>query len=435
MIPAKVVFGVLLTVASSVAAISAPEAPTTAPTTARNVRQDEEAEAGERYRTCARQRRFSCCSGPDRPCVRSGVARLTLLAIGAVAGGTAAGVLFALGDRNGGGDPATFLVGGGALAGAGALIGSLAGRLGADAAGDPDRIRPSTVGLDYAFGRPAALDETEPHTMRLTFAPSYYFPGDGGRLRLFGHVGGTLWQERQVDPRPQNQTSIPGQSGTAPVVLRERRLSIGFGADLAVNLPYPVLAGRRSGFLGRSELRYKPEVQIRRETLDPGQPSERTIERTMFLPLTIGMRWHLSDRQRFTVYFGPRFDYIAFAEPGRDSLRRGGAQIGPLYGEAWYDLDLPMTLQPRRDGAKRRAVVNSQLSFGYVHSRFDGRGFNVGPVVGFLGPVHVRWATRIRPSTWPVALQGGAGVTVGNGVTASVNVGVVLPDLGRKDSR
>ena len=356
------------------------------------------------------------------------MARLTLLGVGIAAGGVASGMLFALGDRTGSGDPATLLVGGGAVAGAGALFGALVARLGGDGPADPDRIRPSTLGLDYRFTQPGALDETHPHQMRVTFAPNYFFPGGGGRLRLFGHVGGTLWQERQVDPRPQFQQPIEGQLGTAPVALRERRLSIGVGADLAVNLPYPVL--ERSAMLGAAELRYKPEFQIRRETLDPGLPSQRVIERSMLLPLTVGARWHLSPRQRFTVYFGPRFDIVSYAEPGEDQLARGSAIVGPLYGEAWYDVDFPMTARPRRDGAERKASVNSQLSMGYVHSRFDGRGLNFGPVIGFLGPVHVRWATRVRPKTWPVAMQFGAGATIGNGLSGAINMGVVLPDLG-----
>ena len=382
------------------------------------------------YRICHPKREFSCCTSDESPCVRTSVARATLLGIGMLAGGVAATMLFALGDRNGSGDPATFLVGGGAIAGAGALLGSLIGRLGGDGPGDPDRIRPSTFGLDYAFTQPGSLDETHPHQMQLTFAPNVFFPDDGGRIRLFGHVGGTLWQERQVDPRPQFQQPIAGQLGTAPVALRERRLSIGVGADLAVNLPYPVL--ERSSFLGGAELRYQPQFQIRRETLDPGLPSQRIVERTMMLPLTVGARWRLSERQRFTVYFGPRFDVVSYGDPGEDRLHRGRPQAGALYGEAWYDVDVPTSQQPRRNGMERRARVNSQLSLGYVHSRFDGRGLNFGPVIGFLGPVHVRWATRVRPEGWPVALQAGAGFTVGNGVSGALNVGVALPDLGEQ---
>lgn len=414
---ARVVHAVLLSLTVAFTATRAPQEPPPSKT-------------GDRYRVCHPKRQFSCCTSDESPCVRTSMARATLLGIGVLAGGVAATMLFAIGDRNGSGDPATFLVGGGAIAGAGALIGSLVGRLGGDGPGDPDRIRPSTLGLDYAFTQPGALDETSPHVMRMTFAPNVFFRDGGGRIRLFGHVGGTLWQEKQVDPRPQFQQPIEGQRGTAPVVLRERRVSFGIGADLAVNLPYP--AFERSSFLGGAELRYRPQFQIRRETLDPGLPSQRLVERTMMLPLTVGARWRLSARQRFTVYFGPRFDTVSYADPGESRLHRGSPQVGALYGEAWYDVDFPMSQHPRRDGAARRARVNSQLSMGYVHSRFDGRGLNFGPVIGFLGPVHLRWATRVRPKSWPVALQAGAGLTVGNGLSGAVNVGVVLPDLGEK---
>lgn len=419
---ATVVQAVLLSVMVATTATRAPPEPV--PIEAAPI------EAEQRFRTCHPKRQFWCCTSGESPCVRTSMARATLLGVGALVGGVAATMLFALGDRNSAGDPATFLVGGGALAGAGALIGSLVGRLGGDGPGDPDRIRPSTVGLDYRVTQPGALDETHPHDMRLSFAPNLFFPGDGGRLRIFGHVGGTLWQEQQVDPRPQFQQPIEGQSSTAPVVLRERRLSIGVGADLAVNLPYPVL--ERSSFLGAAELRYRPEFQIRRETRDPGLPSQRIVERTMLLPLTVGARWRLSQRQRFTVYFGPRFDIVSYGEPGEDRLERGRAEIGPLYGEAWYDIDFPMGRRPRHDGSTRRAVVNSQLSLGYVHSRFEGQGLNFGPVIGFLGPVHARWATRVRPRGWPLAFQAGAGVSIGNGLAGVINLGVVLPDLGEK---
>jgi hypothetical protein len=288
-------------------------------------------------------------------------------------------------------------------------------------------VLPATLGLDYRVGTPANLGETQPNAMLLTFAPNYFFPRSGGRARLFGHFGGQLWTERETDPRPQ---AAEANGGTAPVVLRERQFSTGVGIDLAVGMPYPAI--KRSRFLGPAQLRWRPEVQIRRDTIAPGSATEHVIERTMFLPLTVGVRWIVSPRQRFTLYFGPRFDFVAFSQPGSRRMHRGPPHLGALYGEAWYDVDFPMTLRPRRDGQARRASVNSQLSLGYVHSRFDGNGFNFGPVIGFLGPVHVRWATRVRPNGWKVALQPGAGVAIGSGFTASVSFGVVLPDLGDK---
>ncbi len=342
--------------------------------------------------------------------------------------------MFALGDRNGGGDPSTFLVGAGALAGGGALLGSLVARLGGDGSGDADRIRPATLGLDYRVGTPASLDETNPHQARVSIAPNYFL-SRSSRLRLFGHLGGDLWTRKIVDPRPQNQSPLPDQDSTAPVVGTERDVDASVGLDLAVGLPYPVRRPSKATFLGAAELRYRPAAFFSRERVDVGSDDERVIERTMLLPLTIGTRWHLSGRQRFTLYFGPRFDFVAFSEPGSRRLARGPARLGPLYGEAWYDLDVPHTLNAQRRGRSPRTRTNSQLSFGYIHSRFDGRGFNFGPVVGFLGPIHARWATRVRPQAWPVALQFSAALAVGNGVSGSVGAGGVLPDLGTKGQR
>ena len=194
-----------------------------------------------------------------------------------------------------------------------------------------------------------------------------------------------------------------------------------------------MLSPKRSRYLGMSEIRYKPEVQFRRDVYNPGTSQQQLVSRTMFLPLTFGMRWHVTPRQRFTFYVGPRFDFLAYSDPGTTKHpHRGGSQIGPMYGEAWYDLDVPFTEHPRRNGAMRRASVVGMLSLGYIHSRFNGQGFNFGPVIGFLGPIPVEWYTKVRPRGRPVALQGMVGATIGNGATVNVRVGVILPALGDK---
>jgi hypothetical protein len=398
----------------------------------------------ERFTRCPAGKRWLCCvptsptgvPGPTQSgqqvCIRSRPARLLLLGLGALAGGVSAVALFALGDRYDAGDPATFLVGAAALAGVGGLTGIAARFIGGDRQGDPDRVRPETLGLEYAFGGPQILDETRPHRMSFVFAPTYWFPDGDGRIRLFGSLGGMLVEARDVDPRPQNDMPIEGQDSTAPIGLRRQQLMINLGVDMAIDLPYPVLPPERSAFLGPAELRWRPTVHVRREVFDSGTDEERTLERTMLLPLTVGTRWHLSPRQRFTIYFGPRFDIVSFSEPGADGLERGRALIGPFYGEAWYDIDVPFTARGRRDRRPRRAKVNGMLSLGYVHSRFDGRGFNFGPVRGFLGPIHLSWHTRVRPAGWPVALQGSVGAWLGNGAGLFTRVGVVLPDLQRR---
>ncbi len=382
--------------------------------------------------------RWAACNPSSDPCVRSRPARALLLALGVVGAGGAAGLLFGLGDRLVQSDPAILLGGLGSLAATAAIVGAAAGRLGADGPAAPDRLRPPTASLTGDYRGPQVLDESRPYTMALRFAPNLMLPHDHGRLRLFGHVGGWLNPAREVDPRPQFSDPLSGQDGTAPRTLRQRHLSLGLGFDLAVALPYPVLAPRRSARLGRAELRYRPQVQIRRDRFAPGSSQSTVMERTMLLPLTIGTRWILAPRQRLTLYFGPRFDYVAFSDPGSDRLRRGGAQLGPLYGEAWYDVDVPLTGHPRRDGRSRRLLATGQFTLGYIHSRFDGDGTNVGPVIGFLGPIHVGWSTRLRPVGSVVAAQVGAFARVGSGTRVGLEVGIVAPDpqlSGRRRTR
>lgn len=350
------------------------------------------------------------------------------MSLGAVAGAGAAGILFALGDRLSNGDPATILVGGGALAGAGALIGIAAGRLLGDSPSLSDRVRRETLGLTFMSSGTRVLGESRPPSMGLRFAPTWWFD-DRTRLRLIGELAGPLGTERDVDPRPQLADASMSGMGTQPGALTRRRVAMTLGLDLAVGLPYPIV--RRSAHLGRAELRWRPEVQWRREWIGLGDSGTRIVERTMLLPLLVGARWHVSPRQRFTFYAGPRFDIVSYTALDGKTLGRGSPNIGPLYAEAWYDIDIGLTERPRRNGKLRRAHATSMLTVGYIHSRFTGRGFNFGPVIGFLGPIAAEWTVRVRPVGAKTAVQLGAGAMVGNGVSFTGTVGVVLPDLGR----
>jgi hypothetical protein len=323
-------------------------------------------------------------------------------------------------------DPAALLIGAGGIGVVAAASGALAALTTGDAPADPDRVRVATTALELSPAGGVVLDERHPPVMLFRFAPTWYFPDGGGRLRLFGHVGGLLGQDVEVDPRPQHSTPIEGQEGTFPFGLGERRLNIGVGLDMAVLLPYPVLSASR--FLGPAELRYKPEVQITRHVFEYPDGQTRIVERVMLLPLTAGIRWHVSPRQRFTLYVGPRFDFVSYSEPG-GGLARGAAQLGPFYGEAWYDIDVPITLLVR--GARPSKVqINGQVTMGYVHSRFDGRGFNISGAIGFMGPIQVAWAMRFRPTGARWALQGTVGTWIGNGLWPFAQLGLVLPDLG-----
>jgi hypothetical protein len=339
----------------------------------------------------------------------------------ASAAGTA--YLLVIGDGLKAGDPGGAFAGGGILMLSGALLGGLAGLIDGDRRNHPDRVRQETIGVTHEFGHRPILGEIHPGTMHARWAPGWYFPNDRGRLRFTGHVGGLLGREVNVDPRPQAAV-FPALSGL-------RRTSFGFGLDLAVALPYPVLGAARTSWLGPAEIRLRPEIHVQRELYGDGSETPRLMSRTMLLPLTLGLRWHLAARQRFTVYAGPRFDLIAFSEDGRGPLRRGPAQVGSLHLETWYDVDIPFTLRPvNRRGRPRRAAVNSTASLGYVHSRFAVSGLAVGATSGYLGLVHAAYRVRVRPKDAAYALQFGAGAAVGRSFGAFIELGVALPDLG-----
>ncbi len=375
----------------------------------------------------------ACCRPDEAPCVRPGPARVLLLSLGALAGATAATVLFGLGDRLAKTDAGTWLVGTGAIAGGGAILGMLAGRALRDGPTLGDRVRRETIGLELRGQTNPVLDERRPPLMALRFGPSIWLDGGRARIRLLGDVGGWLGALKQVDPRPQQDLGSAGASGTRAVTMQQRRFALGLAIEMSVAMPYPVL--RRSAYLGRAELRFKPEIQYRREWVTLGDNGTRIVERSMLLPFTVGARWHVSPRQRFTFYVGPRFDLVSYSDPRGKQLSRGRPVVGPLYAEAWYDIDVGFGERPRRDHKPRRAHVTGLVSVGYVHARFDGRGINVGPVIGFLGPVHVQWTTRVRPRGANTAFQGGAGVIIGNGLGITANVGAVLPDIRARSKR
>ena len=332
-------------------------------------------------------------------------------------GATGASLLLLGRERWAARDPAGALMGAGALGVGGVIAGAIAAATLGDFPGHPDRIRPAELEGRLTLDETAVSQERHPPTGMVRWAPTYYF-GDGSRVRLIGGAGGVLGQVEEVDPRPQ-------QGGAYDVGLVERRIAVDLGLDLAVALPYPILSPRRSHHLGPVELRYRPEVAIRRHIFQPGTDQARVLERTMLLPLTVGFRWHVSPRQRFTFYLGPRFDFIAYSDQVDDGLSRGRPVIGPVHGAAWYDIDVPFDLlMPQR---LRRVELNGMLRLGYVHSRFEGRGFNLGGAIGFAGPFQAEWTMRVRGRGAQYAAQAAVGAWVGNGVAPYISLGVVFP--------
>src|SRR5690606_34032993 len=97
------------------------------------------------------------------------------------------------------------------------------------------------------------------------------------------------------------------------------------------------------------------------------------------------------------------------------------------YGEAWYDLDVPILSA----GSRYQTTIVGQLSVGYLHSRFDGHGLSVGPAIGYVGSLQLAWRMRFRRINSPLAVQTGLGAWFGNGVGGTLELGIVLPDLGQ----
>jgi len=388
--------------------------------------------AGQRYRACERGWHWWCCAPDSTECTRPGPARLLLASVSGLAIATGLVSLFALGDRVAGDDPSALITAMGVVGGGAALIGTIAGRLGADRSSLPDRVRTETFALSSGLGGSSVYDENRPAWLTGSIAPTLRFAGGDSRLRLTAYLGGDLGKRVDTDPRPQFSDPASGGDGSAPAVFRSQTLRAGVGLDMAVGLPYPVLPPRRSAYLGKAELRWKPEFHYRRDRNEPGDDGERVVERTMLLPLTVGVRWHVSPRQRFTLYMGPRFDIVSYRGPGGESIARGSPEIGPIYGEAWYDIDIPLNAHPKQRPGPRKTAVNSQVSMGYIHSRFDGTGINFRSVVGFLGSAHVRYHLRVRPVGSKVAYQATLAARIGGGVGFWGAVGLVLPDLWAK---
>lgn len=366
------------------------------------------------------------CAPGTTPCVRPRAARLTLGLSGFAFAAVGTGLLLFVGDRLRAGDPGAMLMGMGALGIAGVSTGAIAAAVAGDFPNSPDRIRPATLGLRSAFSGTNTLGERAPGSMAFNLAPTWYFPDGGGRLRFLGAAHGELGPRIDVDPRAE-----AGQP--FPVGLEQRGWGVDLGADLAISLPYGQHHADhpRRPKLGGWELRWRPTAHIRRDTtVGRGEFQTRQFERVMVLPLTVGARWKIAPRQRFTAYVGPRFDFLAYAL-GDGGFERGGMQPGPVYGEAWYDIDFPHLL---RGPARERYTLQGQLSMGYIHSRFDGDGTNVGGAKGFIGPIEAAWRMKLRRHGKATAWQFGAGGRLGNGFAAFLELGVTLPDLGRDPS-
>lgn len=367
-----------------------------------------------------------CCVPGEQPCHHPGAARGLLSAASGVGLGLGVTGFTVLGDSLGSGEPYGAVAGAGFIGLAGVGLGAIVGAL--SARGEtavPDRPGRATLRVGLTPGGTSNFDESVPWGLRVAFDPTLALH-DAISLQPHLALSGGLGTVVDVDPRPQLQSEASGQEGTFAPVRRQRSLKFVGGAELTLRLPYP-LPVNRPAHTGPVEIRWRPTVEVRRRTWEPGSDKAQAVEHVALLPGYFGLRWHVSPRQRFTFFAGPRVDWIGFTDPGDAAMRRGPPVQVAFAAEAWYQLDLPMT--PAGGGATH---VAGRLNLGYVHSRLDGRSLEFGPMVGFLGPLNVSFDLRVRKRGAPVALQVTGGWWIGVGGGPYVELGLVTPDIAPK---
>lgn len=287
-----------------------------------------------------------------------------------------------------------------------------------------DRPGRPTFRLTITPGGSSVLGESAPYGLGIRTDPSITVTDVFSIQPSFG-AAFALGRRTDVDPRPQHQdagvddTTSFGLAGTVD------SMRVSAGAEMAWKLPYPAPGLKKPAYAGQVDLRYRPEITVRRRVLHAGTEREQTIELISLNPMLFGARWYVSPRQRFTFYIGPRWNWITFTDPGSAEARRGPPQNGGLYAEGWYQVDVPFTpLQ------KTKTHVTGRLNIGYVHDKLRGQTFDTGAVIGFFGPLNVSWDFRFRRRDAPVAIQVSAGVWLTAGGGPYLELGFVAPEIG-----
>ncbi len=320
------------------------------------------------------------------------------------AGGSGMGVAavwwLTLGDSWNAGDASTVIGGVGLVALTGAVLGgSFAGVYTDESPLDWEASTP-TLSLTPGVGGTATVGEEAPYTLTLSAAPRVRL-SDGTSLVLAAEIFGDLGWSRELDPRPQ---------GAFETALQERTR----GLDLA-----PELRARISPTL---QLRFRAQAQVRLDDYLYGDdPDAQGIRRTALAPMA-GLAWDVSGRQRFWFLFGPRFDTIAWRAADETSWSSTGVLLGPPVGQAAYEIHLP---DP--DWIPGAWEFRRRLRVRYTHSRFDGDGYNRGAMIGFFGPVDLRYDIRARKPQMRWALQGALTLTISDHGGLGLTLGVVPP--------
>ncbi len=350
---------------------------------------------------------FAACAADHEPCVRPHPARVALLGAGFGTLALGAFMTYIVGDRAHAGDPNFLLVGGGLATLAGAAVGQLFSISGHEGAVD-GAVEPPTLAVGMVPAGRAAEGETVPPVPLVLLAPAMRLDERGSTLRLETTFGVQAGPEQRV-------ASFEGGEQT----LERHQMRFDVGPELSVALPYPLTDRPSAPRTGGVELRYAPQVRVRRYASDNLDGSRDVTERLTLLPLCFGIRWHLSPRQRFELLVGPRWDIQGLTRDGEGLVAPGGAQANNVYGEVWYRIGVPLS-KPDRGPLQ----VTGELSLGYEQWKGDDQALDFGSVVGYLGPLRADWALHLRRPGRPVALHLRAGAIIADGGGAWFEVGL-----------
>lgn len=302
---------------------------------------------------------------------------------------------FVAGDSLGAGDPAGVMVAGGGVALTGALLGRAIDGPWARGRPEPHSAGTPALELGLAPGGTPTMGETDPWRADLGVAPR--FQGDALQLILGARGGSWLGQQVAVDPRPD-------QAGA--VALRTHR----WGFDVA-----PELRAQQPGI----DLQLLPQLWSATETVTHPGLDPRAIHREAVVA-AVGARLHITERQRFVVAMGPRFDSLRYTRAD-DTWSPRTWTVGPIYGATSWQFDLP---GPATLGGW---PASSRLTVGYEHENFHGAGFDFYAVNGFFGPLRASWDLRVRPRGGAHALQASIDATLATGGGVRVALGWAPP--------
>jgi hypothetical protein len=329
-----------------------------------------------------------------------GKSRVALAAAGT--GGVAAGTVwfFALGDSLGAGDPASVLMATGAVGVLGAAVGAVATT--GNETGFDDRAAVPPIAVSLGTGGTPYFGEEIPYPATVTLQPRFWI-ANRARITLGGAAHVDLGNRIDRDWRPQ-VTSTPALTSRSTGLDLDSELRLYLANDIPIDLAI------------------RPVIHHRRDRYTYQSGGNRTVLRTQVVPAALGVRWHLSGRQRFETFLGPRWDALAWSTP--TGTKAAALQPGPVFLDTRYTLDAP----------HHRPVfglnATSRASLGYVHSNFDGSGLNVAAVVGFMGPFYAEYDLRLRRRLDRWGLQLGVDATVGEGGGLALSIGGLPPTRG-----